>query len=514
MPMRTFNQLVLTALFNACWQIPLLVGMASCSAWLLKDASARYRHWLWTSTLLLALVIPAAGAMPILFENSVPLVPPVSLDPATESLVHSTQAGWSVPAAVNQSSWSFRLNQYLVIGFLIFYCGILIYKMLALLNAARATVRIRQTATKLTDNSALDEIIKSCQRAVGERANHVEIRQSDRIHVPITFGFIRPIIVLPDQLIRGGSRELITSAIGHEIVHVARRDYALNLFYEFLYLPLSFNPAAAVIRRRIKQTRELCCDEIVAERILSAETYARSLVKLASSAPPLSRLSFSTTVGIADADILEARIMSLLRRPKLNVRRKKLLLTAISLLLFVPCIAAASFAMRVDVNSAGQDPSQQDKEQKEKERREKELTGEIRIMRLSTGEKRGLATADETDPQVREEMERRREIELAASEKAHNALLRLAKVPMEQALQIATSQAPGKVLECSLIGARWKEPGKLADDELVLYRVVIVSGDDNAPGTTRVFVNAIDGSVYKVERELPRKKRSEGSVNP
>jgi hypothetical protein len=45
--------------------------------------------------------------------------------------------------------------------------------------------------------------------------------------------------------------------------------------------------------------------------------------KLASSAPPLQRLSVSTTVGIADADILEARIMSLLRKPKLDTRRKR-----------------------------------------------------------------------------------------------------------------------------------------------------------------------------------------------
>ena len=76
----------------------------------------------------------------------------------------------------------------------------------------------------------------------------------------------------------------------------------------------------------------------MAERILTAEVYARSLVKLASSAPPLQRLSVSTTVGIADADILEARIMSLLRKPKLDTRRKRVILIAVSLLLLVPCL--------------------------------------------------------------------------------------------------------------------------------------------------------------------------------
>src|SRR6185295_8620294 len=133
-------------------------------------------------------------------------------------------------------------------------------------------------------------------------------------------------------------------------VHVARRDYVLNLIYELLFIPVSFHPAAALLRRRVRETRELCCDELVAERIVNAEVYALSLVRLASSAPPLRRLSVSTTVGIADADILEARIMSLLRKPKLNTRWKKLLLVAVALLLLVPCLAAAAFAMRFEVD--------------------------------------------------------------------------------------------------------------------------------------------------------------------
>src|SRR6185437_2646635 len=134
--------------------------------------------------------------------------------------------------------------------------------------------------------------------------------------------------------------------------------------------------------------RELCCDELVAERILNAEVYARSLVQLASSAPPLRRLSVTTTVGIADADILEARIMSLLRKPELNTRWKRLLLIVVSLLLLVPCVAAATYAMRFDVETNAQDPTTQEKEGKEKEMRE--------MKRREGGE--------EMDPRVREEM--------------------------------------------------------------------------------------------------------------
>jgi uncharacterized membrane protein YkoI len=143
----------------------------------------------------------------------------------------------------------------------------------------------------------------------------------------------------------------LLSALGHELVHVSRRDYALNLLYEIIYLPLSFHPAAAVLRRRIKETRELCCDELVAKKLLAPEVYARSLVRLVGSVPLARRPAPDTTIGITDADILEVRIMSLLRTSKLSTSRKTLLLIAACLLLAAPCVAAASFALKFDIDN-------------------------------------------------------------------------------------------------------------------------------------------------------------------
>src|SRR6185503_9381004 len=131
--------------------------------------------------------------------------------------------------------------------------------------------------------------------------------------------------------------DLLSSALGHELVHVARRDYILNLVYELIYLPISFHPAAAMLRRRIKQTRELCCDEVVARKLMAPEVYARSLVRLVGSVPLAGRLVSDTTIGITDADILEVRIMTLLKSSKLSTRRKTLLLIAACLLLAAPC---------------------------------------------------------------------------------------------------------------------------------------------------------------------------------
>ena len=315
-------------------------------------------------------------------------------------------------------------------------------------------------------------------------------------------GLAQPVIILPDTLLREGNTELLTSAIGHEFIHVARNDYLLNFIYELLYVPLAFHPAAALLRRRIKQTRELCCDELVADRILNAEVYARSLLQLAGSAPTLRRLSVTTTVGIADADILEARIMSLLTKPKMTTRWKRTLLFIVSILLLVPCVAAAAFNVRFDLETvAAQDTVSQDKDrQKElekqgRERTDKEMSGaDVLKERIAR------------DPQFAAELERRREVEMEMKAIRQEALVRLARINMDQAIQIATSQQPGKVMLSSLDAKGWEEPGKLAKDGIVFYRVVIA--DEVNKGATHVFVNAVDGTVIKTEKELPRKQRS------
>jgi uncharacterized membrane protein YkoI len=78
---------------------------------------------------------------------------------------------------------------------------------------------------------------------------------------------------------------------------------------------------------------------------------------------------------------------------------------------------------------------------------------------------------------------------------------------MDQAIQIATSQQSGKVLSANLDAKGWEEPGKLAKDGIVFYHVVIA--DEASEGAaTHVIVNAIDGTVMKTEKELPRKQRS------
>ncbi|HEU4712439.1 MAG TPA: M56 family metallopeptidase [Pyrinomonadaceae bacterium] len=498
--MRTSSQLLLNFLLNAVWQIALIAALTNLGAWFLRSSSARYRHWLWVSALCLALVVPAVTSLRAYFETpaTTTIAPIIGADLV---LPRSVEVG--VSATSIASPFEFQLNTNLALILIGLYGIVVLYRGLKLVQAWQTTRAIKRNAHEFEADDNVAAIINKCESDLATDLRGVRVLSSETLPVPVTVGLVRPVIILPDALLREANAELLTSAIGHELIHITRQDYALNFIYELLYLPISFHPAAALLRRRIKQTRELCCDELVAARILKAEVYARSLLRLAGSAPTLRararRLPVTTTVGIADADILEARIMSLLTKPRVTTRWKKTLLFAVSLLLLVPCVAAAAFNMRFELAAQDALPQDQRRTQAEQELEKKR----VREMTSPDVLKEKIAR----EPQFRDELERRREVELEMRAVRQAALVRLARINMDQAIQIASSQQPGKVMSANLDAKGWEEPGKLARDGQVFYHVLIA--DEAAEDTfTHVWVNAIDGTLLRTEKELPRKQRT------
>ena len=388
--MRTVAQLLLTFVLNASWQTAVISVFAALCAWLLRGTAAHHRHAVWVAALVLSLCVPVLSclrlvkALPVFKPqqtqiaaapiSAVPIAPS-QLEPGAplETLASSPALEperparpTAEPARRTFSISPIFLNWNLAETLVALYTLFMFYRSVKLFRAWRGTKAIVRGAYAVPVSGTVETIIAKCQEAIG--VARVRIVCSTLVPVPITAGFFKPLIILPEQLLCEADQDVLSSAVGHELVHVARRDYTLNLLYELIYLPLSFHPAATLLRRRIKQTRELCCDELVASKLLSPDVYARSLVRLIGSAPLAGRLAASTTIGITDADILEVRIMSLLTKSKLSARRRTLLLIAASLLLIAPCIAAASFAIRFDIRPAPGISQQQDKERETRQK--------------------------------------------------------------------------------------------------------------------------------------------------
>lgn len=106
----------------------------------------------------------------------------------------------------------------------------------------------------------------------------VSVFVSDKISVPFTLGFIKPIIVFPIALVNQLSTEQTEAILLHELAHIKRNDYLLNILLCIVQSFLFFNPAIWLMKREINKYREQCCDDLVLDKTQHKLAYARALL--------------------------------------------------------------------------------------------------------------------------------------------------------------------------------------------------------------------------------------------
>lgn len=329
--METISRYLLTFLVNSLWQIPLLAAIAWLAGRGLRKSPASHSHAVWVTALAASLLLPAASIRRVPIDDD-RLDPVVSQAETTAQVNHFTPtARQADKPAPPLTLWLPKFTVSPVLGAYLFFIG---FGLMRLLRAARRTIAIRRLAEVRDVPAALARVQRRAQDAFGVDA--VQLAFSPGVCGPVTAGRI---IILPESLVAESSDDVLTTAIGHEMAHVARRDFALNFVYELLLLPISFHPAAWMIHRAIGRTREMACDEMVTRRLIDAGTYVRSILTIATGMTARPSLGYS--LGVFDGDILEQRIRRLLERPATHMKQARILLAG-GLTALAICVAIAS----------------------------------------------------------------------------------------------------------------------------------------------------------------------------
>jgi beta-lactamase regulating signal transducer with metallopeptidase domain len=220
--MRTSSQLLLTFLLNAVWQVALITALAGLGSWLLRNSVARYRHLLSVAALCLAFLVPAVTSSRAFFETDIQ--PEVTFDRESIAPLEAE----TVPSLPETSSTAlpstFHLNETLGLALLSIYFGFVLYRILKLIQAWQTTRTIRRLAVDPELDHGVAEVIRRCELEFGNRSRVIKVFRSETLPVPVTIGLFHPAIILPDSLLREGNIDLLTSAIGHEFIHVARHE--------------------------------------------------------------------------------------------------------------------------------------------------------------------------------------------------------------------------------------------------------------------------------------------------
>ena len=339
--MDALNQTILTFLVNALWQVPLAAAVAFALLRVARSAPARFRHVVLVAALAVAVALPVASARPGRAAE-----PAEAVEAIGATAVPAGAAGGLDVWMRGGAGGGARLpvSAPIAWGVAGVYGAFLALRLAGLWRSWRRTARIRRTAERRPVPDALAHAARSCGRAFG--VGETPILASPTATGPLTVGARRPVVVLPEALFGEGDPDVLVTAIGHELAHVGRRDFAVNLACELLALPISFHPATALLRRWIGEARELACDEQVTERLLDGPSYARSLVHLARAASAGPRIGYE--LGVFDADILEERIMRLIdERPRASARAGRVLVMVAVLALGLSSAAASSYSVSV-----------------------------------------------------------------------------------------------------------------------------------------------------------------------
>lgn len=112
---------------------------------------------------------------------------------------------------------------------------------------------------------------------------HIQINLSKNIATPLTIGFLKPIILIPVAAINQLSAQQLEAILLHELAHIKRNDYLINLLLIFLDVMMFFNPFSKCIHAAINTQRELCCDDAVLEYNYPGSLYAAALLNVAKS---------------------------------------------------------------------------------------------------------------------------------------------------------------------------------------------------------------------------------------
>jgi TonB family protein len=229
-------------------EIAILAMAAGAAACALRHARARL--YFWQAILAVALMLPAIA----------PWKQPVVLAvPVVSSLVLATNG---IPVSDVPASTNWGVEQILV------------------LLAAGAALRLAWMATGLLRLARIRKRAQPLQNPPVAFGGDARWYVSDQVSGPVTFGWLRPTILLPTKVceLTPSAREAIAS---HELFHVHRRDWLFVMTEELIRSVLWFHPAIWFVLSRIQLAREQVVDQDVVHATRDRAGYLDALVSVA-----------------------------------------------------------------------------------------------------------------------------------------------------------------------------------------------------------------------------------------
>lgn len=333
---------IVTYFINSIWITALVAVTALLAAKLMRRVSWLAEHRIWVAALLLSVTLPVLSASRRVTDadTAAPQLQtlPVNIDASSLPDVPIPSPG--IPLRTYSSKLLLADNwEWFVIAS---YLSFVLYRSARVIGAWVCTRSLMRRASAISLPYEIEEWWTRYKKSFN--IGDICVYESAEISGPVTAGSLRPALLLPANFLTNKRSTEVDVALCHELAHMRRRDFLLNLLYEIAALPIAYHPAAKFLKARIDESREIICDEMAAARLAGPKTYASALLRLAQRMTAAAETAPTThALGLFEANILEKRIMNLLEKKSLLTRNLQIVLVFAGISTLAATCAAATF---------------------------------------------------------------------------------------------------------------------------------------------------------------------------
>lgn len=323
-------------LIHFLWQGLFIAGLFWAVCRWTRPEQASIRYWTGMLAFLAAIVIP--GATFLLYLPGTPEA--VVTGPATAGVV---TLGAALKPSFSQMA-QMGLEPVLPVVVALWGLGVALLSSRAMLGWLGARRLVTQGTREV--GPGLRAVVDALMQKIGVR-QAVRVLSSTRVKVPTVIGWIKPVILLPVSVIAKLPRTQLEMIIAHELGHIRRHDYLLNLMQVLIETLFFYHPAIRWMSRQVRQEREHCCDDLVVARCAQPVVYARALASLESLRSPLANVVMAASGG----DLVH-RVRRIVRR---ELPRNHAGFTQLTLLLGIALAVSLSARQGLDLSRQTRD---------------------------------------------------------------------------------------------------------------------------------------------------------------
>ncbi|WP_409269583.1 M56 family metallopeptidase [Massilia sp. BHUDP2] len=266
------------ALIDFLWQGLLVGWVAALLLALMRKARPQARYLVACGALLLCAALPLAGMVARMAEADAGAASS-ALPVAAASAVAGAVSALPVAAidAGKFAGWESVLQERLPLVLLLWALGAGLLALRMVLGLA--WVRRRTRAGQYRLDPAWQARLDRMARGMGI-ARRVTLGLVDDLASPVTAGWWRPVVLVPAALVSGMPPQLLEALLAHELAHVRRCDYVVNLIQSAIEILLFYHPAVWWLSNRIREEREQIADDVAASTLGEPRRLALALSEL------------------------------------------------------------------------------------------------------------------------------------------------------------------------------------------------------------------------------------------